>query len=94
MSYTLMGTANYRVSMKKTPTRSENILYEVGLGEFPLVFPLLQRGLRGTAFAKIGLFLAAIPLTTYRYYWKDKAAGPMMIPFVLRADYITRQRNK
>ncbi|MGD6804551.1 hypothetical protein [Rossellomorea aquimaris] len=32
--------------------------------------------LGGTAFAEIGLLLAAITLTTYQFYEKNKAAGP------------------
>jgi translocator protein len=63
-------------------------------------FLFFRWGLRGTAFAEIGFLLAAITLTTYQFYEKDKAAGSMMIPYVLwvgyalRLNYSTWQLNK
>jgi translocator protein len=99
--YTMMGTAHYRVAMKEDPTKKAKALYDIQLGlNFLWSFLFFRWGLRGTAFAEISLLLTATTLTTYRFFQKDKAAGVMMIPYVLwvsyalRLNYSTWQLNK
>ncbi len=82
--YTMMGTADYRVSMKEAPTKTANVLYDIQLGlNFLWSFLFFRWGLRGTAFIEIAMLLSMITLTTYKYYQKDKMAGTLMIPYVL-----------
>jgi translocator protein len=99
--YSLMGIANYRVSLKQEPAEGENVLYDIQLGlNFLWSFLFFRWGLRGTAFIEICLLLTMITLTTYTFYQKDKKAGAMMVPYILwvsyalRLNYSTWQLNK
>ncbi|RIW28044.1 tryptophan-rich sensory protein [Bacillus salacetis] len=99
--YSLMGLANYRVSMKQKPSVADNILYDIQLGlNFLWSFLFFRWGLRGTAFTEICVLLTMITLTTYRFYQEDKKAGAMMVPYILwvsyalRLNYSTWQLNK
>jgi len=81
--YATMGIANYRISMKKKPTSTANVLYDIQLGlNFLWSFLFFRWGLRGAAFAEIALLLSMITITTYQYYQKDKVAGRLMMPYV------------
>ncbi|TLS36802.1 TspO/MBR family protein [Pseudalkalibacillus caeni] len=82
--YTMMGIANYRISLKEKPTKLANGLYDIQLGlNFLWSFLFFRWGLRGTAFTEIAALLTTITLTTYKYYQKDKVAGSLMVPYVL-----------
>ncbi|WP_421383534.1 TspO/MBR family protein [Bacillus salacetis] len=86
--YTLMGTAKNRVSMKEEPTKKAESLYDIQLGlNFLWSFLFFRWGLRGTAFTEICILLTSITLTTYKFFQKDKAAGAMMVPYVLWVSY-------
>ncbi|WP_066173663.1 TspO/MBR family protein [Bacillus marinisedimentorum] len=82
--YTMMGTANYRVSMKEAPTSKANALYAIQLGlNYLWPFLFFRWKLRGTALADIAALLPAVAGTAYKYYQKDKTAGTFMIPYIL-----------
>lgn len=86
--YTMMGIANYRISMKKKPTKTANALYDVQLGlNFLWSFLFFRWGLRGTAFTEIATLLTTITLTTYKFYQKDKTAGSLMVPYIIWVGY-------
>ncbi|WML50473.1 TspO/MBR family protein [Neobacillus sp. PS3-34] len=84
--YTLMGYANYRVSVKGerlAEAKQALIPYCIQLGlNFLWSFLFFKWSLRGTAFIEISLLLAVLTLTTYRFYQTDKQAGVAMMPYL------------
>ena len=85
--YTAMGVASYRVLRSEKPQREkEKAIKLYGLQLFlNFLWPLLffGFGLYGFSFFWLLALLAAVILTAVRLYRIDKAAGWLLVPYIL-----------
>nr|WP_207659278.1 TspO/MBR family protein [Anaerobacterium chartisolvens] len=85
--FLLIGIAAYRIWMLGTDRKDvRNALLYYGIQLiFNFLWPIIffTAGLRGLAFVEIIILLAAIIITTIKFFKLDKTAGYLMLPYVL-----------